>query len=63
MLFKRTVTINDNYQMKGMKMRLQRGIASPYVNHSCEAQAINDTTEAPATHQTQPEIYLLRKVN
>jgi len=41
-----------------MKTKLQRGIASPYVNHSCDAQAMNDTKEAPATHQTHPEIYL-----
>jgi len=45
-----------------MKTKLQRGIASPYVNHSCDAQAMNDTKEAPATHQTHPEIYLKNEI-
>ncbi len=46
--------------MNGMNTRLHKGMTSPYVNHSCDAQAMNETKEAPATHQTQPEIYLTK---
>ena len=44
-----------------MKRMLRRGTVMPYTNQFCDAQAMKGRKAAPATHQTQPEMYLVKE--